>query len=220
MKMWTFIKKKNFSCLTLLWTFIKIGDKNDAQWHIKLVVLFFRPVQRTGICTSNNKARVESAWFTVAVILQNNPPFLRIQPVVHTQKKKRFAGKKTEHPYASASSTPHPCPSHAILAPSLPPPHLRHLAAAAAPLPSCRRGCNPNTSISLPWLDTPSIIASRGMEERRNRRRHCKGLRWRGRQGLAESRRIRWEVALRRWICKEGGRSSEQDGWRARHGVG
>ena len=110
---------------------------------------FLCPLQRTGICTSNNKARVESAWFTVAVILQNNPPFLRIQPVVHTQKKKRFAGKQKNKtpvrrglPYASASSIPHPCPSHAILAPSPPPPHLRHLAAAAAPLHNCeeRRG--------------------------------------------------------------------------------
>ena len=54
------------------------------------------------------------------------------------------------------------------------------------------------------------------MEERLNRRRPCKGLRWHGRQGPVESRRIRWEVALRQWISKEGGRSSEHHGQRNR----
>ena len=41
MKMLTFIKNKDFSRLTLLWTFIKTKYKKDAQWCMKLAVPFF-----------------------------------------------------------------------------------------------------------------------------------------------------------------------------------
>ena len=39
-------------------------------------------------------------------------------------------------------------------------------------------------------------------------------------EDLSESRRIRWEMARRRWIWKEDLRSLEHDGWWARHGFG
>uniref|UniRef100_A0A453AVJ5 Uncharacterized protein n=1 Tax=Aegilops tauschii subsp. strangulata TaxID=200361 RepID=A0A453AVJ5_AEGTS len=51
---------------------------------------------------------------------------------------------------------------------------------------------------------------------RRDRRRPCGGLRWRGRRGPAGSRRIWWEMARRRRIWEESGPSLEHEAWRGR----
>ncbi|XBJ00069.1 hypothetical protein VPH35_020039 [Triticum aestivum] len=43
-------------------------------------------------------------------------------------------------------------------------------------------------------------------------------LRWRSRRGPVGSGRIWWEIARKRWIWKEDGRSFEHNGWWTRHG--